>query len=675
MTSKKAISPVMTTILLLVMMVVIFLVFFGFQRGAFIQQEVLLQQTAGQTGPLPCTKPPTVSIDPVTFIEPGVTDTVNLSASIDSSCFENLDVSWTFSEINGSTTTVETTCPYEYGYGYGILNNSTGFSPVNCTALNHTYYAATSNIWQIFPIKVSAFGLTSGFYQPADSAGFVKDPDFKLEKIPPRDPATPNPDFSDFSCVTLKFALRHTDPNSGRVTAITEPEKEGISLDVKDNSKSRDIESIVNVSNYELDLTYRAFGRTGDHKVEVAATKLYQTTDPLELDYIVDTSQSLYSRPEVAVFGGGNALGIYSTKSPYSPAPIDGSLFPNAGDHKDFTIADLNNDRIGEFVFLIDDIIFVQSYLDLKRSLSSELNTKSLDNLKRMWPSISLLGSGYKAIAASSTKVDSGNGIGNIVVIGPGELGLYKYSSVLGTITQVERGNDVPNFGNWKDVDLVDLNGDGKDEILALNAGGFMPGLGVFNYTDRGKLEEPTQLNGSTKYVRQLPQKSSGGTIGWNALAVGRYDRAYHAGVYYLAILGQNSDKNFICGSDFSASSGEVDAASLGMGSCDGYDNFACCRYFATYNRECWIDTDGDGTGDEKHSINLIDIAALPATSNTDEDSVAILYTDNSKYKILVSKIGDIFSGGCFPEVTGIDIPLNPSSTWKSLATGDVACI
>jgi hypothetical protein len=640
MSSKRAISAVVTTLIILAALIVVFLVFFSFQRGAFLQFEPIFAKGSEATGEIPCTKGPTVSISPVTFIEPNGKDTVALNASLGSSCFESLDVMWTFSEANNSTATTETECLYSLEHNtYGTIENTTNKSSAyNCTTINHTYYANTADIWRTLPIKVSAFGLTSGFFTEDESIGFVKDPEFKFEKLPPP-PQSPDP--SDFSCVSITIAVRHTNVGAGSI--ITDPEKEGISLEIKDMSKTVTIEDVEPLA-YATKIVYRAPWRAGTHKVELTATKLYQTTEPVELSYdAVDPNP--YGRQEVAVFGGGSNgyLDIYSTKTSGKKAPINGSLFPDASnnEHKDFAVGDLNNDRVGEFAFLIGNDLFVQSYMDLKGSLSTELDKLSIEDLRRMWPDLRLPELNWKAVAISSKGIRSDNGVGNIIVLGnPGDLDLYRYAN--GLIGLVERGSDfkdVSGSDEWKDVTVKDIDNDNEDEVIALRTPG---DLYIFKYKNYKAVGE------KNPYWIDLDNRN------WVAVAAG------FLGDAPIGNAGENKVGIFSLGSPgdlYTLYYGQNIKSPFAVGGTTGH-------------RSDWPD-----------DVEWKDVAA----GDIDRDGIdelLFLYKEGSDYKVAVIKTAAIFGNANFEnKIANVEgnatnvIILQNSADWNSIAAGDVACI
>ncbi len=708
---KGAVSQIGGMLLVLVVLIAAFIIFFAFQRGAFFQEKVQIYQAIESTGDLPCYKAPVVSINPVTLISPNVKDTVNLSASLGSSCFEALDVQWDFKDINppGTGTIVKNECTFSAENNiYGIYNNTTNeFNPFGCSKLNHTYNAETKDIWQTFPITVSAFGLRSGSYTAAESSGFVKDPLFKVIN-------TSKVDASDFSCIKLQVGIEHTNIANGKKAVIKDPGAEDISLELFDKSKLIEMEHVAPTPSVSsTDIIYRAPWQSGNHSITLTATKQYQTTKPLELSYDVILGQKTTGRPEAVVLRGGTAagdIGVYSTKAPYSSAPINGSLFPDAGGHdqKDFSIADLDKDRVGEFIFLIasetDNVkghILVQSYANLKRSLGKELNELTLEQLERMWPSFSKMPDaskeGWRTVAGSYNGVKtSDNRLGNIVALGeggsdPSILGLYKYSSVTGSITEVERGNDLPSFGEWNDFALIDLNNDQYDDVMLLNFDGNMQSIGVFSYINRMKLKEVSQIN-STKYMMRLPQTSSSDSYKWKWLAVGR-DALRYADQRYFVVLGENSKSYSVCYREFPTARGneEVNAITTNLvgasptdtniGGCDAgsnYDNYGCCT-----THEFWEKAYVDANTGVTHNIVLKDVAIIPNTATDGvlgvPDNIAFLYTDNNQYKIAILNDTSMFNSihlydyKDYSNSTKI-IPIS-STDWSHVAAGDVACV
>jgi hypothetical protein len=131
MATKKGIAPVAGIVLGLAAMLIIGIVFIAFfSSGSAHAERAYETGSKAAAEELPCFRAPSVSIPEATLLEPdkdklaGPQDIkVAANASIDSACFEDLRVSWTFTEPDGRQSVVENDCSYPY---------------TNCSAVNHT---------------------------------------------------------------------------------------------------------------------------------------------------------------------------------------------------------------------------------------------------------------------------------------------------------------------------------------------------------------------------------------------------------------------------------------------------------------------------------------------------------------------------------------------------------
>lgn len=493
--SAKGISAAVTTLIFLVMLIVGIYIWSSFARGGLGQISPLFQQAEKATGEIPCTKAPTIEIDPVINITPTQREILQLMTfppsgtiihkvitfrpSISSSCFENLTITWIFNETDDSQATIETECAAPY-------------TAENCSVINNTYdISGTYNLWRTLPVKVSAFGTRSGFFTQSEAAAFVNDPFFSI--------SAPDVDDSDFSCVKLTTVLQY---------AATNPNP---TFNIIDDGRTKGVESLSQPTlnfekgGLEYSMMYRASKVIGkEHTVQLSATQGYQTTLPVEQTY---KPESLVPKPEIAVSGIPSILNIYKSNNEL----LDSGLIPSTDYNSvsDMAAGDLDNDGASEFVFFMSDApanyeggdIYVQTYYGMKETKTENKLTK--DQLRSRWtanaPLRSADGLQWISLAAGKKITTSDGQTGNIVVIGdPGDLALYNY--VLGQLTSIDDGDDFTNLDWWRNVKAYDVDGDGEDEIIALRGvkdynGEHAGDILIFKYADIARADNKAEFD------------------------------------------------------------------------------------------------------------------------------------------------------------------------------------
>ncbi|MEM4247768.1 MAG: hypothetical protein QXH80_00725, partial [Candidatus Nanoarchaeia archaeon] len=525
--TRKGVSAVVATLVTILILIFVMAIFFGFSRASFFQEKALLERGAEATGEIPCVRAPSVVMEPVTFINPafdgakiiyGLTEPVNISAEISSGCFENLLVTWTITEPSGSKTIIENECVFATSLGtYALYDNKTKeYTTENCTTISHKYRISPGNIWNSYPITVSAYGVRSGFFTEDSSNGFVNDPLFRL--------TAPSANVAGFSCVNLAVTVFSENPSS--LTASD--------FEIVDNTKPRDVEQ-VSASGSNYNVIYRAPGGEGDHTVVLRASKGYQFTPPVNLTY---RPTNLIEKQEISVFGNPGDLDVYDSSLNQI---FTGKYFPDLDKMwVDFATGDINNDGVEEYIFIRKPgDIFVASYAILKSQLTKEFQDKiddpkhSVEVLKQFWPYADIPNKDWKAVA-TGRNIASENGIGNIVTLGdPGELGLYKYSN--GQIEELDSGGDFKNVedkDNWRDITTVDLDDDGEDEIIAVRTPG---DLYMFKYK---KYKDVSEKQGLANIdFNQRAYWINLENLEWIAVAAGEMDG--NKNTIEIAVLGK----------------------------------------------------------------------------------------------------------------------------------------
>ncbi len=499
---KKGISALSTILIAMVMMIVVFLIFSSFAGGGLRQIAPVFSKASEAAGEIPCSTAPTVSIDEVTHVWP-VDKSGNLkygnvktifNAAIGSNCFENLSISWTFTETDGKTVTVDTECAAPYNRD-------------NCSTTNHTFAVSSAlDLWKALPVNIYVFGTRSGFSTSTATTAFIDDPTFEFTSV-----SAPNA--AEFSCVNIGFALTST-ATGGR---ITDPAANGVALDVVDNLKTKDVEKIASSAAY-----YRADQRLGvPHEVYLKATaRGYQTIASEKITY--SPPADFTPKSEVISFGS-DTFSVDDIKQP-SATLLNGLLPNNFKDGKDVAVGNIGGQYANGIAFLFGQSFFAMPY-DMLRSTQYALSGITSDRLKQLWPYHELDGGiGWNSIAiGKKIAAPEDKGDGNIVVLGnPGDLDLYQYS--YGKITQLERGSSFVDFNNWRDVTVADLDSDGEDEIVGLTSGGIC----VFKYKDYKSVENKVPYCTDTNFNN------------WNAIAGG--DFSGNSNQMQFVLLGNTGD-------------------------------------------------------------------------------------------------------------------------------------
>lgn len=483
-------SAVLSTLIVLTMVIVVFLIFLQFQRGTFVQASALTSKGIEATGDIPCSRAPTISIVPVTPIRPPTKDnmlmlpfkkSVLFNATISSSCFENLSILWDL----GGTISEETICQYPY-------------TADNCSTFNYTLNVQPEDIWRTIPVRVSAFGMRSGFFTEDNGVGFVEDPLFGLVNTA----INPN----DFSCVQVSTNIRAF--SSGTFARAA---NEG--FEVKDDSKIKDAEGVNVASPYTI--TYRADQKNlGTHTVTLRAKYGYQYTPEVKVSY---EPKILLNKDEFVSMMEKQILTYTAAGNNF----FNNIYHPNALKNTDVAVGDLDNDGVDDIVFLIsspEDGIFAMPFSEYKSSYSKTFYDMEFKRLKEIWPYASLVSKSWKAVAIGKNIMSPDDERGNIVLLGtPGDLDLYRYS--VGQLTMLERGSEFTDK-DWTGFTTYDLDDDNEDEIIAIRSGDIY----FFKYKNYKNLKDAKEgvLSNvdysKNVYWKNLEDKS------WKAVAVGEMD-------------------------------------------------------------------------------------------------------------------------------------------------------